>query len=54
MEADFNYHIKLISGKRIMDPPQRPGMVTEELYNKENDMAKDAVLHQVLVYNLVL
>ena len=52
MEADFNFHNKLILGKRMMDLACRHGMVPEEIYSKKERTAEDAVLHQVLAYDI--
>ena len=35
MEADFNYHNKLIFGKRMMDLARRHGIVPEEIFSEK-------------------
>ena len=52
MEADFNYHNKLIFGKRMMDLARRHGIVPEEIFSKKERTAEDAVLAQVLAYDI--
>ena len=52
MEANFNFHNKLIFGKRMMDFARRHGMVPEEIYSEKERTAEDAVLHQVLAYDI--
>ena len=52
MEADFNFHNKLIFGKRMMDLARRHGMVPEEIYSKKGRTVEDAVLHQVMAYDI--
>ena len=52
MESDFNFHNKLIFGKRMMDLARRNGMVPEEIYSEKERTAEDAVLHQVLAHDI--
>ena len=52
MEVDFNFHNKSIFGKRMMDLARRHGMVPEEIYSEKGRTAEDAVLHQVLAYDI--
>ena len=52
MEADFNFRNKLIFGKRMMDLARRHGTVPEEIYSEKGRTAEDAVLHQVLAYDI--
>ena len=52
MGADFNFHNKLIFGKRMMDLARRHGMVPEEIYSKKGRTVEDAVLHQVMAYDI--
>ena len=52
MEADFNYHNKLIFGQRMMDLARQHNMVPEEIYSEKGKTAEDAILHQVLMYDL--
>ena len=44
MEADFNYHNRLIFGSRMMDLERQHNMVPEEIFSKKIRMAKDAIL----------
>ena len=52
MEADFNFHNKLIFGSRLMNLARENGMVPEEIYNERGKTAEDAILQQVLTYDL--
>ena len=52
MEADFNYHNKLIFGQRMMNLARQHGMVPEEIYSEKGKTAEDAILQQVLTYDL--
>ena len=52
MEADFNYHNKLIFGKRMMDLARQHGMVPEEIYSEKGRTSEDAILQQVLTYDI--
>ena len=52
MEADFNYHNKLIFGQRMMDLARQHDMVPEEIYSEKRKTAEDAILQQVLMYDL--
>ena len=52
MEADFNYHNKLIFGKRMLDLARKHDLVPEEIYSEKGKTAEDAVLHQVLAYDI--
>lgn len=52
MEADFNYRNKLIFGQRMMDLARQHGMVLEEIYSEKGKTAENAILHQVLVYDI--
>ena len=52
MEADFNFHNKLIFGTRMLDLARRHGLVPEEIYSEKGRIAEDAVLHQVLAYDI--
>ena len=53
MEADFNFHNRLIFGKRMMDLARRHEMLPEEIYSEKERTAEDAVLqYQVLVYGI--
>ena len=52
MEADFNYHNKLIFGKRMLDLARQHDLVPEEIYSEKGKTAEDAILHQVLAYDI--
>ena len=52
MEADFNFHNKLVFGTRMMNLAQENGMVPEEIYNEKGKTVKDAIFQQVLIYDL--
>ena len=52
IEADFNFHNKLIFGQRMMELARQHGMVPEEVYSEKGKTAEDAILHQVLIYDL--
>ena len=52
MEADFNFHNKLIFGSRMLKLARENGMIPEEIYNEKGRTAEDAILLQVLIYDL--
>ena len=52
MEADFNYHNKLIFGKRMLDLARAHNLVPDEIYSEKGRTAEDAILHQVLAYDI--
>ena len=52
MEADFNFHNRLIFGKRMLDLARKHGIVPPEIYSEKGRTAEDAVLHQVLAYDI--
>lgn len=43
MEADFNFHNKLIFGKRMMDLARRHKLVPDKIYSEKGRTAEDAV-----------
>ena len=51
-EGDFNFHNKLIFGKRMLDLSRKHGLVPEEIYSEKGKTAEDGVLHQVLAYDI--
>ena len=51
-EEDYNYHSRLIFGKRMMDLAQECGVVPDEIYSQKGRTAEDAVLHQILTYDI--
>ena len=52
IEADFNFHNNLIFGQRMMSLARQHGMVPEEIFSENGKPAEDAILHQVLIYDL--
>ena len=52
MEADFNFHNKLIFGKRMLDLARAHDLVPEEIYSAKGKTSEDAILHQVLMYDI--
>ena len=44
MEADFNFHNRLIFGDRMMKLARDNGMVPEEIYSEKGKTAEDAIL----------
>ena len=52
MEADFNFHNKLIFGKIMLDLARENGMIPEEVYSDNGRTAEDAILQQVLAYDI--
>ena len=52
LEADYNYHSRLIFGKRMMDLARQCGVVPEEIYSEKGRTAEDGVLHQILTYDI--
>ena len=52
MEADFNFHNKLIFGKRMLDLARKHNLVPDEIYSEKGKTAEDAILHQVLAYDI--
>ena len=52
IEAGFNFHNKLIFGQQMMDLAQQHRMVPEEIYSKNGKTSEDAILHQILIYEL--
>jgi len=51
LEADFNFHNKLIFGSRMLDLARQNDLVPEEIYNEKGRTAEDAILQQVLMYD---
>ena len=52
LEADFNFCNKLIFGHRMLDLARAQGMVPEEIYSGKGRTAEDAILQQVLMYDI--
>ena len=52
MEADFNFHNRLIFGDCMMKLARESGLVPEEIYSKKEKTAEDAILQQVLLFEI--
>ena len=52
MKADFNFHNKLILDNRMLDLARKHELVLEEFFSKKRQTTEDAILHQVLAYNI--
>ena len=52
MEADFNFHNKLIFGQRMMDVAREYGLIQDEIFSEKGRTAEDAILQQVLMYDI--
>ena len=52
MEADFNCHNRTIFKDRMMKLARDNRLVREEIYNKKGNTPEDAMLHQVLTYDI--
>ena len=52
MEADFNYHNRLIFRSRMMDLARKHDMIPEEIFSKKGKMAEDDILQQELIYDI--
>ena len=52
MEADFNFHNKLIFGKRMLDLAWAHNLVPEEIHSAKGKTSEDAILHQLLMYDI--
>ena len=52
MEADFNCHNKLIFGKRMLDLASDYKLIPDEIYSAKGKTSEDAILHQVLAYDI--
>ena len=48
IEADFNFHNKLIFGNRMLDLARKYRLVPEEVFSKKGQTTEDAILLQVL------
>ena len=53
MEAELNYHSRLIFRRRMMDLTQQHDMIPEEIFSEKGKAAEDAILQQVLIYDIV-
>ena len=52
MEVDFNFYNKLIFGKKMLNLTREHNLVPDKIYSKKGRITKDAILHQVLAYNI--
>jgi len=52
LEADFNQHNKLIFQHRMLDLARKNGLVPEEIFSEKGKTAEDAILQQVLMYDI--
>ena len=48
MEADFNFHNKLIFGRRMLDAARSYGIIPPEQYSEQQSTAKDGSFDKVL------
>ena len=54
MEADFNCHNRLIFGSRMMERARECGIMPGEIYSEKVKTAEDAILQQVLMYDIAI
>ena len=52
MEADFNFHNKLVFGHRMMDMAREKGLIPPEVYSQKESTTEDAILDHVLSMDL--
>ena len=52
MEADFNFSNRLIFGNRMMNLARQHNMIPEETFSKKGRTAEDAILQQVLAFDI--
>ena len=52
MEADFNFHNRIIFAKMMLDNARAHDLIPTEIYSEKGRTAEDALLHQVLIYNM--
>ena len=52
MEADFNCHNRLIFGNRMMKLARENSLIPEEIYSEKGKTPEDAILKQMLVYDI--
>ena len=48
MEADFNFHNKLIFGKRMVDAARAEGLIPTEQYATQQSTADDGLFDKIL------
>jgi hypothetical protein len=53
MEADFNGANKLVFSSWMLEKARRNGLMPEEIFSKQNKMADDGTLTQVLTYDII-
>ena len=52
MEANFNFHNRLIFGDHMTKLARESGLVPEEIYSEKGKTAEDAILQQVLLFDI--
>ena len=52
MEADFNFDNSLIFGDCMMKLARENGLAPEKIYSEMGKTAEDAILHQVLLFDI--
>ena len=52
MEADFNFHNRLIFGDSMMKQARENGLVPEEIYSEKGKTGEYTILQQVLLFNI--
>ncbi|KAK1748959.1 hypothetical protein QTG54_000898 [Skeletonema marinoi] len=52
LEADFNQHNKLIFQHRMLALARENGLIPEEIFSEKGKTAEDAILQQVLMYDI--
>ena len=51
-EVDFNCHNRLIFGSKMMERDRWCGIISGEIYSETGKTAEDAILQQVLMYDI--
>ena len=52
IEAEFNFHNKLIFGQRIINLARESGMVLKEVHSQKGETTEDLILQQILMYGI--
>ena len=52
MEADFNFHNRLIFAKRMLQQARQHSLIPPEIFIKLGRTAEDGLLQQVLVFDI--
>ena len=52
IEADFNFHNRLIFGERMIKLARDNGLVPEEIYSEKGKTTEDPILQQVLLFDI--